>query len=80
MAVTRVYVGHTTTRQKIMGAGLFLGVMLLGLLGSSVVGPGIYRAKAGRLELSPGSVGSKADGSVPEVTMFSQMEATKSFV
>ncbi len=49
MAVTRVYVGHTTTRQKIMGAGLFLGVMLLGLLGSSVVGPGIYRAKAGRL-------------------------------
>lgn len=80
MAVTRVYVGHTTTRQKIMGAGLFLGVMVLGLLGSAVVGPGIYQAKVNSLELSAGSVGSKADGSAPEVTMLSQMENTESFV
>lgn len=80
MAVTRVYVGHTTTRQKILGAGLFLGISVLGFLGSAVVGPGIYQAKADKLELSPGSIGSMADGSVLEVTAFSQMKDAESFV
>ena len=80
MAVTRVYVGHTTTRQKILGAGLFLGISVLGFLGFAVVGPGIYQAKADKLELSPGSIGSWADGSVLEVTAFSQMKDAESFV
>ena len=80
MAVTRVYVGHTTTRQKILGAGLFLGISVLGFLGFAVVGPGIYQAKADKLELSPGSIGSRADGSVLEVTAFSQMKDAESFV
>lgn len=80
MAVTRVYIGHTNTRQKLLAVGI-LGVMtIFGIFGTAVVGPGIYRSRMRELDLSPGSVGSRADGSVPVVTTLAEMEEGERFV
>lgn len=80
MAVTRVYVGHTTTRDKILAFGLLGAMMVFGFVGSSVIGPGIYQSRMSQLDLAPGSVGSRGDESVPVVSTLEEMEQGGKFV
>lgn len=80
MSVTRIYVGHTTTREKILGLGLFALIAVSGFLGTAVIGPGIYHAEVAKLDLSPGSIGSEADGRVPVVDSLEEMEKGTPFV
>lgn len=80
MAVTRVYVGHTTTRDKVLAVGL-LGVMIaFGFVGSSVIAPGIYQSRMSQLDLAPGSVGSRGEGNVQIVSTLEEMEQGEKFV
>lgn len=51
-----------------------------GWIGSNVVGERLYQAELDKLELGPGSIGSPADGSVPEVTSLKEMESNDRFV
>ena len=68
MAVVRVKTGHTTKREK-QGALLFLLFVAVGSwIGGGLVGPMRYQAQIDRLDLSPGSIGSPADHSAPEVS------------
>ena len=52
MAVTRIYVGHTNTRQKLLAVGLLGVMMVFGFVGASVIGPGIYKSRMSELDLS----------------------------
>ena len=80
MAVTRVKLGHSTLREK-LGALLFLACILAGsVIGAGVVGPMQYRAQMDALDLSPGSVGSAADHSAPEVSTLAEMQANERFI
>lgn len=80
MAVTRVYVGHSSTRQKVLAVGLLAVMGLFGAVGSLVVAPALYQKEAGQVDVSPGSIGSMADGSVPVVTTLKEMEGGEPFV
>ena len=80
MAVTRVYIGHSTTREKVLAVGLLAVIGLWGALGSAVIGPKIYHKEADKIDVSPGSIGSVADGSVPVVTTLQEMESGEPFV
>ena len=80
MAVTRVKLGHSTLREK-LGALLFLACILAGsVIGAGVVGPMRYQAQMDALDLSPGSVGSAADHSAPEVSTLAEMQANERFI
>ena len=80
MAVTRVKLGHSTLREK-LGALLFLACILAGsVIGAGVVGPMQYQAQMDALDLSPGSVGSAADHSAPEVSTLAEMQANERFI
>ncbi len=80
MAVTRVYIGHSTTREKVLAVGLLAVIGLWGALGFAVIGPKIYHKEADKIDVSPGSIGSVADGSVPVVTTLQEMESGEPFV
>lgn len=80
MAVTRVYIRHSTTREKVLAIGLLAVIGLLGVLGFAVIGPAVYRMEAARIDVSPGSIGSVADGSVPVVTTLQEIESGDAFV
>lgn len=80
MAVTRVYIGHSNTRQKVLAVGMMVVMGLFGILGSNVIAPILYHKEADQIDVSPGSIGSRADGSVPVVTTLEEMEGGEPFV
>lgn len=80
MAVTRITIGHTTRRDKLGAVILILSVMAGVFLGNSVLGPLEYERQMSRLDLSPGSIGSPADHSAPEVHTLAEMESNDRFI
>lgn len=80
MAVTRVKLGHTTLREK-LGAVLLLVCVGAGtFLGGGLVGPMRYQARMDALDLGPGSVGSAAGHSAPEVSTLAEMQSNERFI
>jgi len=65
---------------KVLAVGLLAVIGLWVALGSAVIGPKIYHKEADKIDVSPGSIGSVADGSVPVVTTLQEMESGEPFV
>lgn len=80
MAVVRVKTGHTTKREKQGALLLLLFVAVGSWIGGGLVAPMRYQAQLDRLDLSPGSVGSPADHSAPEVSTLAEMQANERFI